>query len=379
MTDLEQKPRLRFKGFTEAWEQRKLDQVASYRNGKAHENSIDSEGVYIVVNSKFVSTDGEVIKKSNEQIEPLFKNELAFVLSDVPNGRAIARTFLVQKDGLYTLNQRIAGITPSSDTCPYFLHILMNRNKYFLAFDDGAKQTNLSVKDVLEFEANYPNFKEQERIGALFDSLDVLITLHQRKYEKLKSMKAALLEKMFPSENETTPKIRFKGFTEAWEQRKLNEIVSYASSSLSAKDAADDGKWNLYDANHLIGKTNLFFVRDDYITIIKDGAGVGRVRLLPKNSAFIGTMGALLPLNSDLLFDYALLTKADLSRKFSGSTIPHIYFKDYGNETYRTPLLLEQQKIGSLFERLDSLITLHQRKCEKLKNLKKSLLERMFI
>lgn len=161
---------------------------------------------------------------------------------------------------------------------------------------------------------------------------------------------------------EQKPRLRFKGFTEAWEQRKLNEIVSYASSSLSAKDAADDGKWNLYDANHLIGKTNLFFVQDDYITIIKDGAGVGRVRLLPKKSAFIGTMGALLPLNSDLLFDYALLTKADLSRKFSGSTIPHIYFKDYGNETYRTPLLLEQQKIGSLFERLDSLITLHQRK-----------------
>ena len=190
-------PKIRFKGFTEAWEQRKLDQVASYRNGKAHENSIDSEGVYIVVNSKFVSTDGEVIKKSNEQIEPLFKNELAFVLSDVPNGRAIARTFLVQKDGLYTLNQRIAGITPSSDTCPYFLHILMNRNKYFLAFDDGAKQTNLSVKDVLEFEANYPNFKEQERIGALFDSLDVLITLHQRKCEKLKNLKKSLLERMF--------------------------------------------------------------------------------------------------------------------------------------------------------------------------------------
>ena len=180
------------------------------------------------------------------------------------------------------------------------------------------------------------------------------------------------------SEKILKPQIRFKGFTDAWEQRKLNEIVSYASSSLSVKDAADDGKWNLYDANQLIGKTNLFFVRDDYITIIKDGAGVGRVRLLPKNSAFIGTMGALLPLNSDLLFDYALLTKADLSRKFSGSTIPHIYFKDYGNETYRTPSLLEQQKIGSLFEQLDSLITLHQRKCEKLKNMKKALLDKMF-
>ena len=220
--------------------------------------------------------------------------------------------------------------------------------------------------------------QEQQLIGDYFRNLDNLITLHQRKCDQLGNIKKALLEKMFPSQNEYTPRIRFKCFTDAWEQRKLNEIVSYASSSLSAKDAADDGKWNLYDANHLIGKTNLFFVRYDYITIIKDGAGVGRVRLLPKNSAFIGTMGALLPLNSDLLFDYALLTKADLSRKFSGSTIPHIYFKDYGNETYRTPLLLEQQKIGSLFERLDSLITLHQRKCEKLKNIKKSLLEKMF-
>ena len=131
---------------------------------------------------------------------------------------------------------------------------------------------------------------------------------------------------------------------------------------MSAKDAVSDGRWNLYDANQLIGKTNLFFVRDDYITIIKDGAGVGRVRLLPKNSAFIGTMGALLPFNSDLLFDYALLTKADLSSKFSGSTIPHIYFKDYGNEIYRVPSLFEQEKIGNLFNKLAFLITLHQRK-----------------
>ena len=221
---------------------------------------------------------------------------------------------------------------------------------------------NISFDEYTSVSVLLPGTEEQDRIADFFRHLDNLITLHQRKCDQLGNIKKALLEKMFPSQNEYTPRIRFKCFTDAWEQRKLNEIVSYASSSLSAKDAADDGKWNLYDANHLIGKTNLFFVRDDYITIIKDGAGVGRVRLLPKNSAFIGTMGALLPLNSDLLFDYALLTKADLSRKFSGSTIPHIYFKDYGNETYRTPLLLEQQKIGSLFERLDSLITLHQRK-----------------
>lgn len=125
------------------WEQRKLGEVAKYRNGKAHENCIDESGKYIVVNSKFVSTNGTVIKHSNMQNEPLAQNEIAFVLSDVPNGRAIARTFLVEENDKYTLNQRIAGITSSENTYPYFLHILMNRHPYFLAFDDGVKQTNL--------------------------------------------------------------------------------------------------------------------------------------------------------------------------------------------------------------------------------------------
>ncbi len=162
------------------WEQRKLEQVAKYRNGKAHEKEIDEDGDYIVVNSKFVSTDGEVKKYSASQIEPLFENEIAFVLSDVPNGRAIARTFLVDKSGKYTLNQRIAGITPLDNTCPYFLYILMNRNPYFLKFDDGVKQTNLSLKDVLSFEEYYPEYDEQQKIGQYFSNLDHLITLHRR-------------------------------------------------------------------------------------------------------------------------------------------------------------------------------------------------------
>ena len=148
-----------------SWEQRKLGDVAKYRNGKAHENDIDDNGKYIVVNSKFVSTDGEVKKYSNTQIEPLMKDEIAFVLSDVPNGRAIARTFLVDESDKYTLNQRIAGITPLEKTYPYFLHILMNRNRYFLSFDDGAKQTNLSVADVMNFEEMYPAYDEQKKIG----------------------------------------------------------------------------------------------------------------------------------------------------------------------------------------------------------------------
>ncbi len=174
------KPHIRFKGFTDDWEQRKLGENAKYRNGKAHENDISDSGDYIVVNAKFVSTNGEVRKFSNQQIEPLYKGELAFVLSDVPNGKAIARTFIVDKDYKYTLNQRIAGITPLEETDSYFLNVLMNRHKYFLRFDDGAKQTNLSVNDVMGFETYYPAFNEQKMIGAHFECIDNLITLHQR-------------------------------------------------------------------------------------------------------------------------------------------------------------------------------------------------------
>lgn len=190
-------PEIRFAGFTNTWEQRKLGDVAKYRNGKAHENDIVEQGKYLVVNSKFVSTDGAVRKYSNKQIEPLFKNEIAFVLSDVPNGKAIARTYLVDKDDKYTLNQRIAGITPTENICPYYLYILLNRNRYFLQFDDGVKQTNLSITDVMEFEEYYPSKEEQYKIGAYFQHLDHLIILHQRKLERLQNIKKSFLEKMF--------------------------------------------------------------------------------------------------------------------------------------------------------------------------------------
>lgn len=174
-----------------------MGEVTKYRNGKAHENSISEDGKYVVVNSKFVSTNGEIRKFSDKQIEPLYAGEIAFVLSDVPNGRAIARMFLVDKSDIYTLNQRIAGITPNENTDSYFLYILMNRNKYFLKFDDGNKQTNLSVNDVMQFEEMYPSNEEQQKIGDYFKALDTLITLHQCKCDELRNMKKFTLQNMF--------------------------------------------------------------------------------------------------------------------------------------------------------------------------------------
>ncbi|HGW6200449.1 TPA: restriction endonuclease subunit S [Enterococcus faecium] len=190
-------PEVRFPGFTGDWEQRKLIDVANYRNGKAHEKDISKDGDYIVVNSKFVSTNGTVKKFSDSLIEPLIKGEIAFVLSDVPNGKAIARTFLVDKNEKYSLNQRIAGITPTDETDSYYLYILMNRHPYFLKFDNGVGQTNLSKKEVENFETFYPSFEEQQKIGRFFKTLDDAIALHQRKLDLLKETKKGFLQKMF--------------------------------------------------------------------------------------------------------------------------------------------------------------------------------------
>ena len=190
-------PILRFKNFNGDWEERKLSDIANYRNGKAHEQYIDMNGIYTVVNSKFISTNGKVKKFSNEPIELLKKGEIAFVLSDVPNGKALAKAYLIDSDNKYSLNQRIAGISPSSDINSYFLYVLMNRNRYFLKVDNGVGQTNLSKKDIEEFKENYPLFDEQQKIANLFSQIQTLISLQQNKHTQLIALKKYLLQKLF--------------------------------------------------------------------------------------------------------------------------------------------------------------------------------------
>jgi type I restriction enzyme, S subunit len=155
--------------------------------------------------------------------------------------------------------------------------------------------------------------------------------------------------------------IHFK-FSNTWEQRKLNELCEYTSSNLTANDAKSEG-YDLYDANSVIGKTTKNIQESDYISIIKDGAGVGRVRLLPKNSSFIGTLGGLIPNKSNLNFLFAILTKFNFNKLISGGTIPHIYFNQYGKEYVYAPFIEEQEIIGRFFYNLDTTITLHQREC----------------
>ena len=251
-----------------------------------------------------------------------------------------------------------------------------------LQFEEGTvvKRQSVSPDNLLSFaEWISPHRKEQSQIGELFTILDNHIALYQQKHDNLLVIRSIMLEKMFPKEGQKIPEIRFKGFTGDWEKRKLSELVSYTSSSLTIKDVEPDGKYDLYDANNLIGKTNSKPMNTDYITIIKDGAGVGRTRKLPANSMFIGTMGGLQTSESDIDFIISLLRKVDFSSQFSGSTIPHIYFKDYGEVTYLIPNIDEQITIGKYFGNLDNFITLQHRKIEKLKNIKKAMLGKMFV
>ena len=174
------------------------------------------------------------------------------------------------------------------------------------------------------------------------------------------------------------PEVRFKGFDGEWTSSLLNEFCSYNTSFLSVSDTSLYGDYPLYDANGIIGFTNKNIQTTDYISIIKDGSGVGRVRLLPSYSSFIGTMGALHSTNSDINFLFAILQNIDFSKHITGATIPHVYYRDYGKELIHIPVLDEQSQIGTFFQHLDTLITQHQQKQNKLLAFKKAMLEKMF-
>ena len=156
----------------ENWTWCRLDQICDFTNGKAHEQYLDDNGQFILINSKFVSNSGLTrIKYTNYQLTPLIKNDIVIVMSDVPNGRALGRTYLIEKDNIYTLNQRIGALSFSKNINSRFLVTFLNRNIHFLNFDDGKKQTNLKKDQILSCPIFLPPLEIQERIVAKLDEL----------------------------------------------------------------------------------------------------------------------------------------------------------------------------------------------------------------
>lgn len=341
---------------------------------------------------------------ASAQNEPLYENEIAFVLSDVPNGRAIARTFLIDRSGKYTLNQRIAGITPHEDTDPYYLYIKMNRNAYFLKFDDGNKQTNLSIKDVLNYEDMYPSYTEQQKIGEYFCDLDHLITLHHRKCEEMKILKKYMLQKMFPQNGNSVPEIRFLGFTEDWEQRKFSEMVTIERGGsprpidkfitndknglnwVKIGDAPEQGNYITQTAEKIrpegLSKTREVHPGD---LILSNSMSFGRPYIMAIDGCIHDGWLAIRDTkkNFDLKFLCTLLGTDSMLNQYkamaAGSTVNNLNKELVGGTIIAFPMLEEQIKIGDYFTSIDHLITLHQKKCDELRNIKKFMLQNMFI
>ncbi|CAC95755.1 restriction endonuclease subunit S [Listeria innocua] len=389
-------PVIRFKGFSEAWEQRKLRDIANYRNGKAHEQVEDEDGKYTIINSKFISTNGKVQRYTNEQVEPIFDGEIAMVLSDLPNGKALAKLFLVKEDGKYTLNQRIAGITPNENIDPIFLNFRMNRNNYFLKFDSGVTQTNLSKSQVENFIALYPTFDEQYKIGLFFTQLDDTIALHQRKLDTLKLMKKGLLQQMFPKRGENIPKIRFDDFDDIWEQRILGEFlkeskIKGSNGSLAKKLTVKlwrkgvVPKEEIYTGSsatqYYIRKTGQFIYGK--LDFLNQAFGIIPLELDGYESTLDSPAFDIEEsINETFLLEYVSLARF---YKYQGNIAngsrraKRIHTDTFFEMPIPLPNSNEQQKIGTFSRQIDDLIALQQNKLEKLSSLKRFYLKNMFI
>jgi type I restriction enzyme S subunit len=192
-----------FENGKEKWEEKLLDEVCEFRNGADHERHIDEDGKYILVNSKFISADGEKFKRTNSALAPLYVNDIAFVMSDVPNGKALAKCFLVDENDTYTLNQRIGAIKPIAFV-PEFLVYQLNRNKYLLSFNNGENQTILRKGDILKCPLWVPAKEDQQAIVRQLDALRAetqkLEAVYQKKVADLEELKKSILQKAFAGE-----------------------------------------------------------------------------------------------------------------------------------------------------------------------------------
>ena len=398
-------PQIRFSGFTDTWEQRKLSEVtASFEYGlNAAAKEYDGKHKYI----RITDIDDESREFSTEDIT---SPDTDFSLSDnyilrkgdilfARTGASVGKTYLYrEKDGLiYFAGFLIrAKIKSKYDDVFVFQNTLTdNYNKYIRITSQRSGQPGVNAQEYGEYTFLLPKYEEQLRIGEWFTHLDRLITLHQRKYDKLTKVKKAMLEKMFPKNGSLYPEIRFKGFTDAWEQRELGECAEF-----NPKSELPD-IFEYVDLESVVGTDIL-----SHRTESKSSAPSRAQRLAQKGDVFYQTVrpyqknncifendennwvfstgyAQLRPVN-DGYFLLTLLQNEDFVKlvldRCTGTSYPAINSNDLADIDVNIPINnLEQQRIGDYFRNLDSLITLHQRKLEKLKNIKKACLEKMFV
>ena len=385
-----------------AWEQRKLGDIAERVTRKNENNESD---LPLTISAQHGLIDqrlffnAQVASRDMSGYYLLRQGEFAYNKStsaDSPWG-AIKRLTRYEKGCVSTLYICFALLNANPD----YLVTYYETNRWHKAVQmiaaEGARNhglLNIAPDDFFDTMVSLPESQaEQQTIGAFFSRLDSLITLHQRKYDKLVIFKKSMLEKMFPKDGESVPEIRFAGFTDPWEQRKLGEIVSIGAgappSAFSAgnflyvkvDDLNESSHFQFDSAQRVDANTAVKPIRKGSIIFAKRGAAIlgNKVRVLGKTAYIDTNMMALEPRGVDADFLWLFINQTGLYRIADTSTIPQINNKHIEPYPVDIPNMAEQQAIGTFFSRLDDLITLHQRKLELLQDIKKSLLDKMFV
>lgn len=381
-------PVLRFRGFKDDWEQRKLSEVANHRGGTAIEKYFKEDGRYKVISigsygldSKYVDQNIRAVSNEVTDGRVVHNGELTMVLNDkTANGTIIGRSLLIEQDNQYIINQRTEIISPKENFDSEFAYTILNgpfREKVKRIVQGGTQiYVNYSAVENLALEL--PCFEEQQKIGTLFKQLDTTITLHQRKLDLLKQMKKGFLQKMFPKDDGKVPELRFADFIDEWEQRKLGEVTDVKSGR--------DYKHLNSGVIPVYGTGGYMLSVDEALSYDEDAVGIGRKGTIDKpyilKAPFwtVDTLFYTLPNQEiDLNFIYAIFQNIDWKSKDESTGVPSLSKTTINKVNISVPSKSEQQKIGDFFQQLDQTITLHQEKLNKLKLLKKSYLQNMLI
>ncbi len=393
-------PKLRFKGYEDAWEQRKLGEVGTTYtglSGKTKEDFGHGNGRFITYMNVFSNAVAssemvEPVEIDDRQNKVIAGDVLFTTSSETPEEVGMSSVWLANSKNTY-LNSFCFGYRPIIPFDPYYLAFmlrssLMRKKITFLA--QGISRYNISKNKMMDIEIPVPIMSEQHQIGEYFRNLDYLITLHQRKYDALKTMKKTLLSKMFPKDGEDVPEIRFKEFTDAWEQRKLGEEVQIVmGQSPKGENYTDNPEDYILVQGNADMKEGKVFPRV-WTTQVTKKAYKGDIILSVR--APVGDIGKT---DYDVVigrgvaavkgneFFYQLLGKLKQdgywTKSSTGSTFDSINSNEIKDAKVTIPDANEQLFIGNYFKEMDNLITLHQRKLDELKNMKKTLLQQMFV
>ena len=355
------------------WSKTSVGKEMIFYNGKAHEDCINKNGKYILVNSRFVSTGGQTIKYCDEQRFPLHKGDIAMVMSDVPNGKALAKCFFIKENSQYTLNQRICCFR-SKNALPKYLRYILNRNKYYLAFDNGVGQTNLRKDEILKCPLILPPLKEQKAIVSVLEVWDKAIEKTEQLIQAKEKQFKWLLKKLI-TDQQNNPN---------WKKVKLGDVCEIKKGTqLNKLDMLPRGKYPVLNGGiSFSGYTDKWNTTKNTVTISEGGNSCGYVNW---NTEKFWAGGHCYSLNKvkrekvDVMFLYYQLKKKEkkIMELRVGSGLPNIQKGDIKNFPVLLPSLSEQKRIAHILHTNQKEIELLKKTLEKYRIQKKGLMQKL--